>query len=110
MTLHRLVMRRNARIFKEVVHQTVGAQPVSCNLARDKPDFSQKLRNYRNISVAAIAASLGDAGRRHLIVIIAKKAPIVNIRLKKRESSSGATEELLVKSVPTVSALRKLVL
>ena len=107
MTPHRLVMGRKPRILEETVHQTFGAQPNSCDLARNELNFAQALKNYRDISLAAIAARPGDAGRRHLIDIITKKPPFVYLRLKERESSSGG-KEVLVKFIPTFSALREL--
>ena len=109
MTPHRLVMGLKPRILEEAVHQKFEAQPEPSNLARNEQDFAQALKNYRDISLAAMAARQGEAGRRHLFAIIAKKAPLVYLRLKERESSSGAKDELLVKFNPTVSTPRKFV-
>ena len=109
MTPHRLVMGRKPRILEEAVHQKFGAQPVSSNLASNEQDFAQALKNYQDISLAVMAARQGEAGRRHLFAIIEKKAPFVYLRLKERESNSGAKEQLLVRFTSTVSAPRKLV-
>ena len=109
MTPHRLVMGLKPRILEEAVHQKFGAQPVSRNLARNEQDCAQAWKNYRYISLAAMAARQGEAERRHMFATIVKKAPLVYLRLKECESSSGAKEELLVKFTPTVSAPRKLV-
>ncbi len=108
MTPYSLVMGRKPRVLDEAVHQTFGAQPICCDLARGEPDFAQALKNYRDIGLKAMAARLGDAGRRHLIDIIAKKPPLVFLRLKERESSLGG-KEVLLKFIPTFIALRELV-
>ena len=109
MTPHRLVMGLKPRILEEAVHQKFEARPVSSNLARNEQDFAQALKNYHDISLAAMAARQGEAGLRHMFAIIAKTAPLVYLRMKEPESSSGAKEGLLVKFTPTVSAPRKLV-
>ena len=109
MTPHRLVMGRNPRIPHEAAQRTFGAQPITCDVARNGSDMVQALKNFCDIRLSAMEIRLCHAAHGNLFEVIAEKAALIYLRLKDRKSSPDGMEELLAKFIPTFHTFREIV-
>ena len=74
MTPHRLVMGRNPRIPHEAAQRTFGAQPITCDVARNGSDMVQALKNFCDIRLSAMEIRLCHAAHGNMFEVIAEKA------------------------------------